>query len=99
MRQSVSPTLVYWLSRLLIVCFALAGVSNAHGVDTDKKLAASLHAKYELLQDKLHNSQFQKPLHLDSNEKSGTVAGDMYALIDHSFATVSTALHVPTPLV
>ena len=100
MRQSVSPTLVYWLSRLLIVCFALAfalaGVSNAHGVDTDKKLAASLHAKYQLLQDKLHNSQFQKPLHLDSSEKSGTVAGDMYALIDHSFATVSTALHVPT---
>lgn len=70
-------------------------MSVAQAGDSDKKLVASLLAKHELLQDKLRNTQFQKPLYLDSSEKSGSVAGDMYALIDHPFATVSTALTVP----
>ena len=87
---------MYWVSRLLIICLAQASVSMAHAVDTDTQSAASLRTKYGVLQDQLRNNPFQKPLYLDSSEKSGSVAGDMYALIDHPFATVSTALNVPT---
>lgn len=95
MRQILNPTLMRWVSRLFIVCLAQAGVSIAHAADTDTKSAASLRTKYGLLQDQLRTNQFQKPLYLDSNEKSGSVAGEIYALIDHPFATVSTALNVP----
>lgn len=85
-----------WLSRLVIICLAQAGVTIAHAVDTGAQSAASLLTKYGVLQDQLRTNQFQKPLYLDSSEKSDSVAGDMYALIDHPFATVSTALNVPT---
>lgn len=85
-----------WVSRLLIICLAQAGVSIAHAVDTDTQSAASLRTKYGVLQDQLRNNPFQKPLYLDSSEKPDSVAGDMYALIDYPFATVSTALNVPT---
>ncbi|MEQ6342477.1 MAG: hypothetical protein M3A44_12735 [Gammaproteobacteria bacterium] len=96
MRQISNPTLMCWVSRLLIICLAQAGVSIAHAVDTDTQSAASLRTKYGVLQDQLRNNPFQKPLYLDSSEKPDSVAGDMYALIDYPFATVSTALNVPT---
>ena len=96
MSQISNSTLMCWVSRLLIICLAQASVNMAHAVDTDTLSAASLRTKYGVLQDQLRTNPFQKPLYLDSSEKSGSVAGDMYALIDHPFATVSTALNVPT---
>jgi len=45
------------------------------------------------LQHQLGHNQFQRPLYLDSSETPGGVAGDIYALINYPFATVSAALN------
>lgn len=61
----------------------------------DSPLATPLRAKHSMLQDKLRQNQFQKPLYLDSRENSDRVEGDMYAFINHSFTEVSAALNLP----
>lgn len=57
--------------------------------------AGILRAKYDSLKKQLAANQFHKPLHLDSNEKPDGVAGDMYAVINHPFTTVSATLNLP----
>jgi len=54
-----------------------------------------MRARYDGLQNLLSRNQFQKPLYLDSSETSDSVAGDIYARIDHPFATVRAALNNP----
>ncbi len=61
----------------------------------DSTQVASLRDKYSLLQDKLKENQFQKPIYLDSSEKSDSVAGEIYAIINHPFTKVSSALNIP----
>ncbi|MEO8921660.1 MAG: hypothetical protein ABI330_02315, partial [Caldimonas sp.] len=51
-----------------------------------------LHARYVALQDRFANNQFGRPLVLESTQTSGDLRGDVYAVVDHSFATVSQAL-------
>ena len=54
-----------------------------------------LHSKHAELQEELSRNPFQRPVHLDSNEHSGSVEGDIYARIDHPFVTVASALSKP----
>lgn len=54
-----------------------------------------MHARYAALRDRLDHSQFAQPLHLDSRENSGTLKGDVYAIVDHRFDTVHAALTGP----
>jgi hypothetical protein len=82
-------------ARLFAVALTCTGVGIAHAGDADANSAASLLAKHATLQDQLSHNQFQKPLFLDSSEISGAVSGDIYALIDHPFATVDAALIDP----
>ena len=95
MQQSSNSTWIDWLSRLLLIYLAQAGISVAHAVNTDTQAAASLRAKHDILQDELRDNQFQKPLYLDSTETPDRVAGEMYALLEHPFSTVSAALTTP----
>jgi len=62
----------------------------AHGAEVNS--AGSLRAKYAELRDQFSNNQFQKPLYLDSSESPDGVTGNVYALIDHPFATAAAAL-------
>jgi hypothetical protein len=55
--------------------------------------AASLQAKYAALGDRLQHNPFQRALTLDSFESSSNLKGDIYALVDHPFSTVSAALN------
>jgi hypothetical protein len=57
--------------------------------------AAALHARYAALQDKFANNQFGRPLVLESAETSGDLKGDVYAVVEHPFATVQQALQSP----
>ncbi len=70
--------------------------SNLTHAGADSTLAAPLRAKYSILQDKLRQNQFQKPLYLDSKEHSDRVEGDMYAFINHPFTEVNAALNLPS---
>ena len=57
--------------------------------------AATLRARQMALQDKFANNQFGRPLVLESNQTSGDLKGDVYAIVDHPFSMVQQALQSP----
>jgi hypothetical protein len=66
---------------------ALAALPLAHAQD-----AGSLKARHASLREALADNQFHRPLHLESSEAAGVLTGEIYALIDQSYATVGPAL-------
>lgn len=81
--------------RLIVVALAYTGTGISSAQDPGTDSAAALRAKYSVLRDQLGNNQFQRPLHLDSSETQGSVAGDIHALINFPFATLGAALTSP----
>ncbi|MBW8305281.1 MAG: hypothetical protein K0M46_00135 [Thiobacillus sp.] len=79
-----------WLAGIV---FSSAGLTFASVPDTQS--AASLHAKYASLAEQLHHNPFRRPLSLDSSESSSDLKGDIYALVNYPFPTVSAALNGP----
>lgn len=73
--------------KLMLVLCALAFVPAAHAQD-----AASLRARYAELREHLADNPFQRPLYLESSEKSGDLKGDIYALVDQPYAKAGPAL-------
>ena len=71
-----------WLLATLLVLPALALAQDAN----------TLRSKHATLHEKLSNNQFGRPLVLESIETSGNLRGDIYAHVDHPFATVQQAL-------
>jgi hypothetical protein len=69
----------------LVACAAQAATPEADA-------AASLRARHAALGAQLANNQFQRPLHLDSNESADGLKGDIYALIERPIAEVSASL-------
>jgi hypothetical protein len=67
--------------------WALAGLPAAHAQD-----AASLKARHAALSERLASNPFQRPLHLESSERSNDLKGDVYALVEQPFAVASPAL-------
>ncbi|MDP2242071.1 MAG: hypothetical protein Q8K18_18190 [Burkholderiales bacterium] len=85
-----------WMpARLFAAALLGMGLGIAHAGDADANSAASLRARYGVVQDQLRHNQFQRPLHMDSSELPGGVTGDIYALIDYPFATAGAALNKP----
>lgn len=70
----------------LVCCTVLAAPSTPH--DT-------LRAKHAALAEELAHNAFGQPLHIESNDASGNLRGDVYAVLDHSFATLNAALKGP----
>src|SRR4030095_8009366 len=85
--------LMWWLFWAVVTGLVLADVASARAGALDTTGAIQLRAKYVALQDQLADSPFQRPLALDSSQSPGRLKGDIYALVDHSFATVGTALN------
>ena len=56
---------------------------------------AALQAKYRTLQPQLQRNVFDRPLALTSNEASGGLSGDIYAVVDHPIAEVRQAMASP----
>ncbi len=83
-----------WLTRLLVL-MALSGAGALFAAAPARQSAASLHAQYASLAERLHHNPFQRALFLDSSESSNTLEGDLYALVDYPFASVSAALNGP----
>jgi hypothetical protein len=78
------------LAALLFACIACVEIVPAAVADTNS--AASLRARYAALATQSGASQFQRPLYLDSVESSRALKGDIFALVDYPFASVSSAL-------
>ena len=82
------------LIRALLVWAALSGWGGAFAsVPDTHRSAASLQARYASLGERLQHNPFRRALALDSAESPDALKGDIYALVDHPFSTVSAALH------
>ncbi len=76
---------------VLLVCMLLqAAAAGAAGIEVAGP--DGLRAKHGSLAPALANNQFKGPLYLESDEAPHTLQGDVYAVVDHPFAAVSTAL-------
>ena len=62
----------------------------ADGAAADVGGAAALRSKFAALKDKLAYNQFRRPLSLESNEGAHGARGEIYALVDHAFASTAT---------
>ena len=58
--------------------------------------AGTLRAKYGELREVLRNNSFQRPLHIVSAQSGDTLRGEVYAVLDHPFDDLSTALADPS---
>ncbi|MCX4147882.1 hypothetical protein PQR70_28175 [Paraburkholderia madseniana] len=58
--------------------------------------AASLRNRYRSLTQQLAHNQFQRPLHLESQELPSALKGDIYGVVNYPFATVNGTLNEPT---
>jgi hypothetical protein len=63
----------------------------------DVNQAGALRAKYASLADALRNNPYKRPLHIESADAANTLKGDVYALVEHPFGTVSAALAGAAP--
>jgi len=81
-----------WLTRWLFFLVALSGAGGIFASVPDTQSAASLHAQYASLGKRLHHNPFLRTLSLDSFESAHDLKGDIYAVVDYPFATVSAAL-------
>jgi 1-acyl-sn-glycerol-3-phosphate acyltransferase len=85
-----APSAVLGTLAALVLAAGLAAPSPAEAVQALQ--AGGLRAKYTAVAPQLRGSQFQGPLVLESVETSRSSQGDIYAVLDHPFARVSTAL-------
>ncbi len=84
------PRFPRWLAAVVVsACLA----STSHAADTAP--ADALRARYESLLPSLHDNIFKRSLHLESTETSSELKGDIYAVVDHPFATVEASLKDP----
>jgi hypothetical protein len=94
--ETWSKSMARWLNLpLLAVAIACMSAGVASGGEAEANPSAALLAKYGTLRNQLSSNQFQRPLYLNSSETRSGVTGSIYALIDHPFATTSTALNSP----
>ena len=71
----------------LALCALLAGTCAVHAQD-----AASLHTRFEALQDKLAHNPYGRPLVLQSTQSADHLEGEVYARVDQPYAMVQKAL-------
>lgn len=81
------------LALLLTTVLSCAPLGSA--IAADSHSAAGLRARYSELAGRLQDNQFKQPLFLDSTESAGNLTGDIYAVVDYPFATVSKAFNGP----
>jgi len=79
-----------WLAGLVLFSSGAASAAVP-----EAQSAALLHAQYASLGERLQHNAFRRALSLDSSESSNDLKGDIHALVDYPFSTVSAALDDP----
>jgi len=82
-----------WISVLVIFCLCFAS-ENAYAAKSGTS-NLELVAKYNELSKQLNNNQFKRPLYMSSMESSDNLKGEIFAVVNYPFATVSQALNNP----
>ena len=80
---------------LIKILLAFAALFTFFG-NVQAQNASALEAKYQQLQNKLANNQFNQPIYMDSNEQSNKISGNVYSVVNYPYSTVRTALDTPT---
>lgn len=75
--------------------FVFACIFTGAWARTEPALAPALLEQHTRLQPQLQRNVFGRPLVLQSSESAGGLSGDIYAVVAHPFATVSTAMRSP----
>ena len=75
---------------MFLVLLNLAALPAGADMSTQK-----LQDVYVSLRDELRNNHYDRPLYMESVEQEETLKGDIYAVVDHDFATFSSALDNP----
>ena len=90
---------VYKLQASLCVLGVLITINSNSVIaglnESGKNYAIPLQKQYQSLNKELTNNQFNRPLVLNSTETTDQLKGEIYAVLDYPFATVSTALNSP----
>jgi hypothetical protein len=81
----------HWLLKAGLACLLGLGAVAAQAYAGP----GTLRSKYGELREQLSHNNFQRALHVDSSEAGDTLKGDVYAVLDYPFQTVSTALKDP----
>lgn len=89
-RPSVLRTILFISS----VFFSCSQAFSAEST-TPESNAKTLGAKYTELSKQLANNQFNRPIYLNSEESSDNLKGEIYAVVNHPFDNVNTALNDP----
>ena len=76
----------------LLLMFAAAFITLSQRPAVAAESASALHAKYDALRDVLLDTEFQRPIHLDSTVVDGSASGDAYALVEFPFEKATAAL-------
>jgi hypothetical protein len=84
-----APARLFGLVIALVLSFSATGALAYAG-------AGDLRAKYDELRGRLHDNVFHRPLYVDSAEAGDSLRGDVYAVLDHPFGEVSSALKKPS---
>jgi len=84
-----------WLKGVWLAGLVLFSSGAALAAVPETQSAALLHAQYASLDERLHHNAFRRALSLDSSESSNDLKGDIHALVDYPFSTVSAALDDP----
>lgn len=95
-----NSTRAAWLtfSPLVLGALLLVGgtpIARAASPAGDENQTTALVEKYNALQSRITSSPYGRPLVLDSRQSDSTVSGDVHAVLDAPFATVSGALQSP----
>ena len=76
--------------------FLCAGIAQGEERATISGPAAMLNARYAAFKEERVKSQFHRPLHIESSEGPGGVAGEIHALVESPFAATTAALKEPS---
>ena len=79
-----------WIA--LVTCLAMSNAQAEQAHDAARDLRAS----YEALRPQLAENQYKRPVHLQSRDTASALQGTIYAVLDHSFAKVDSALSDPS---
>jgi hypothetical protein len=78
--------------RALLLGLLLSAPGVALGQD-----AEALRARHDALQEKLSRNAFGRPMHVESSDRDGVQAGDIYATLERPFAPVAKGLQGMRP--
>lgn len=83
----------------MLICSSLFIIKEPLAIEDELSIAnvsaVALKAKYSELNEQLQNNQFQRELYLNSTESQQDLKGEIYAVVNYPFISVSKALNNP----